>query len=64
MMRVSHRVQVLASAAPMFTSPFHWDAHRAQLPVSLAPYRGTSSIRNCRPLRPYSRTMPRVLWGS
>ena len=29
-------------------------------------YRGTSLIRNCRPLRPYSRTMPRALrwsWG-
>ena len=27
-------------------------------------YRGTSLIRNCRPLGPYSRTMPRALWGS
>ena len=28
------------------------------------PYRGTSLIRNRRPLGPYSRTMPRALWGS
>ena len=27
-------------------------------------YRGTSLIRNCAPLGPYSRTMPRVLGGS
>ena len=27
-------------------------------------YRGTSIIRNRRPLGPYSRTMPRALWGS
>ena len=27
-------------------------------------YRGTSLIRNRRPLRPYSRTMLRALWGS
>ena len=27
-------------------------------------YRGTSLIRNRRPLGPYSRTMPRALWGS
>ena len=27
-------------------------------------YRGISRIRNRRPLGPYSRTMPRVLWGS
>jgi len=26
-------------------------------------YRGTSLIRNCLPLGPYSRTMPRALWG-
>ena len=29
-------------------------------------YRGTSLIRNCRPLGPYSRTVPRALrwsWG-
>ena len=28
------------------------------------PYRGISPIRNRRPLGPYSRTMPRALWGS
>ena len=28
------------------------------------PYRGTSLIRNCPPLGPYSRTMPRALWWS
>ena len=28
------------------------------------PYRGTSLIRNRRPLGPYRRTMPRALWGS
>ena len=27
-------------------------------------YRGTSSIKKRRPLGPYSRTIPRVLWGS
>ena len=27
-------------------------------------YRGTSLIRNSAPLGPYSRTMPRALWGS
>ena len=27
-------------------------------------YRGTSLTRNRRPLGPYSRTMPRALWGS
>jgi len=25
-------------------------------------YRGTSLMRNCAPLGPYSRTMPRALW--
>ena len=25
-------------------------------------YRVTSLIRNCAPLRPYSRTMPRAIW--
>ena len=25
-------------------------------------YRGTSLIRNCAPLGPYSRTVPRALW--
>ena len=28
------------------------------------PYRGTSLIRNRNPVRPYSRTMPRLLWRS
>jgi len=27
-------------------------------------YRGTSLVRNRRRLGPYSRTMPRALWGS
>ena len=27
-------------------------------------YRGTSLIRNRGPLGPYSRTIPRALWGS
>jgi len=27
-------------------------------------HRGTSLIRNCPPLGPYSRTMPRALWWS
>ena len=27
-------------------------------------YRGTSLIRNCAPLGPYSRNMPRALWWS
>ena len=32
--------------------------------VRAPPYRGTSLIRNCPPLGPYSRTMPRALWKS
>ena len=32
--------------------------------ASTAAYRGTSLIRTCHPLGRYSRTMPRVLWGS
>jgi len=31
--------------------------------ASTVAYRGTSLIRNHRPLEPYSRTMPRALWG-
>ena len=30
---------------------------------SQSPYRGTSLIRSRLPLGPYSRTMPRALWG-
>jgi len=36
----------------------HAKAHHAKH------YRGTSLIRNSAPLGPYSRTMPRALWGS
>jgi hypothetical protein len=33
-------------------------------PLSGHKYRGASLIRNCAPLGPYSRPMPRVLWWS
>ena len=32
--------------------------------VAFGVYRGTSLIRNRRPLGPYSRTMPRAIWWS
>ena len=36
----------------------------ARAEVRAAPYMGTSLIRNRLPLGPYSRTLPRALWGS
>ena len=46
----------LSSPACGFYSIFsHWASSQ---------YRGTSLIRNCPPLGPYSRTMPRALWWS
>ena len=35
---------------------------QASLLSENASYRGTSLIRNCAPLGPYSRIMPRALW--
>ena len=35
-----------------------------RLRVARGLYRGSSPIRNCPPLGPYGRTIPRVLWWS
>ena len=45
----------------LFSTPKLTDVYRRILPSE---YRGTSLIRKHRPLNPYSRTMPRALWGS
>jgi len=39
-------------------------ARSADLHQALQGYRGTSLVRNCLLLRPYSRTIPRALWWS
>jgi len=41
-----------------------FELHAAERDPSGAPDRGTSLIRNSAPLGPYSKTMPRALWGS
>jgi len=38
--------------------------HTVHHAVGAYMYRGTSLIRNCPPIGPYSRTMPRALWWS
>ena len=35
---------------------------RADMFTLLSQHRGTSLIRNCHPVGPYSRTLPRLLW--
>jgi len=51
-----------SSVKPAFANPHHptcTNDHGASYM-----YRGTSLIRNRRPLGSYSRTIPRALWGS
>ena len=45
--------------------PLYHETKRRVLKQVMRPtYKGTSLIRNRRSLRPYSKTIPRALWGS
>ena len=50
--------QLIDTKADMFIT----EVHLPPLEESYSVYRGTSIIRNCAPLGPYSRNMPRGLW--
>ena len=62
----------LMSKVPLYSTPQNLKPHESSLhdfgdwagEGLHHAYKGTSLVRNCFPLRPYSRPMPRALWWS